>query len=278
MTKKPFKDKVCIVTGAASGLGRALSALLAEAGATVIVSDINFPAAEDLAHRFRELGVTAKAVRTDVTKSESVRQLVEGTAEEFGRIDYLFNNAGIAIFGEIRDLSLDHWRRVIDINLMGEIYGIHYAYPQMIKQGFGHIVNVASGFGMAPGPVNSPYVASKFAVFGLSHALATEARAFGVHVSVACPGFIKTPLVDNIHCVNATPADVLANIPVAMVPVDRAANIILTGVAKRKMVIAFPGYVGVLAFIHRFLPALWDSMGKGEIANFRKIRKDPTAN
>lgn len=121
MAKNPFQDKVCIVTGAASGLGRALSAQLAEAGATLIIADINFPAAEELAHRMNQLGVTAKPVRTDVTLSESVRQLIEGTAAEFGRIDYLFNNAGIAVFGEIRDLSLDHWRRVIDINLMGEI-------------------------------------------------------------------------------------------------------------------------------------------------------------
>jgi NAD(P)-dependent dehydrogenase (short-subunit alcohol dehydrogenase family) len=274
MAKNTYKDKVCIVTGGASGLGRALCAQLAVAGGAVIVADIDLAAAEDLARRIRDLGGTAKAVRTDVTDSESVRGLIEGAASDFGRIDYLFNNAGIAIFGEIRDLSLEHWRRVIDINLLGEIYGIHYAYPLMIKQGFGHIVNVASGFGMAPGPLNSPYVASKFAVFGISHALATEARAFGVHVTVACPGYIKTPLVDNIACVQAAPADVLANIPVAMVPVDRAASLILAGVTKRKMVVAFPGYVGVLAFVHRFLPGLWAMMGKSEIARFRKIRQD----
>ena len=203
-----------------------------------------------------QAGGKAKAIRVDVTDAESVRALVEGTATEFARIDYLFNNAGTVVMGEIRDLSLDHWRRVIDINLFGGIYGIHYAYPIMIRQGFGHIVNTASGFGLAPGPLNSPYVASKFAVVGISHALAVEARAFGVDVSVVCPGYIQTPLVDNVKPLNADAKEMLAQIPVKMVPVERAAHIMLAGVAKKKAVIAFPAYVGILVFIYRFMPWL----------------------
>lgn len=109
---------------------------------------------------------------------------------------------------------------------------------------------------MAPGPINSPYVASKFAVFGLSHALAAEARDFGINVSVVCPGYIQTPLLDQLRPVNATSRDVNAQIPVKLVPVARAAEFILAGVARKRMIISFPGYVNVLAFLHRALRKL----------------------
>jgi len=268
-----FADKVCVVTGAASGLGREISGQLAASGASVVLADINEAGLASAVAAIVEKGGKAKPVRVDVTSSESVRSLIEGTAAELGRIDYLFNNAGAAIPGEIRDLDLEQWRRVIEINLFGEIYGIHCAYPIMIRQGFGHIVNTASGFGIAPGPLNSPYVASKFAIFGISHALAAEARAFGIDVSIVCPGYIETALIEEMNPVNADGKALRAQIPVRLVPVERAAQIVLAGVAKRRMVIAFPGYVRVLAFLHRFVPSLFARFSARQIEQFRKIRK-----
>jgi NAD(P)-dependent dehydrogenase (short-subunit alcohol dehydrogenase family) len=144
-----------------------LAKCLAAAGGSVVLADIDTVRMDEAAAEIARTGGKAKAVRVDVTDPESVRTLVEGAATDFGRIDYLFNNAGAVVIGEIRDLSLAQWRRVLEVNLFGEIYGIHYAYPIMIRQGFGHIVNTSSGFGMAPGPLNTPYVASKFAIFGL---------------------------------------------------------------------------------------------------------------
>lgn len=273
MAEMDFSGKICIVTGAASGLGRELAARLAASGASVVLADINEAVLIAGVGEIVRAGGKAKAVKADVTSSESVRSLIESTASEFGRIDYLFNNAGAAAVGEIRDLTLDQWRRIIDINLFGEIHGIHYAYPVMIRQGFGHIINMASGFGMAPGPLNSPYVASKFAIFGISHALAAEARDFGVHVSVVCPGYIDTAMIGEMKPVNAGGKDMQAQIPVKLVPVERAAQIILAGVAKRKMVIAFPFYVRVLAFLHRFAPSLFARFSAKQIADFRRIRK-----
>lgn len=273
MKNSVFLDKVCIVTGGASGLGREVCQQLVAVGACVVLADIDFPRATEVVGEITRIGGTAKAVWVDVTNSESVQALVEGAATEFGRIDYLFNNAGTVVMGEIRDLSLEHWRRVIEINLFGGIYGIHYVYPIMIRQGFGHIVNTASGFGLAPGPLNSPYVASKFALIGISHALAIEAHAFGVDVSVVCPGFIQTPLIDNVKPLNADAKEMLGQIPVKMVPVEHAARIMLAGVAKKKTVIAFPAYVGVLVFLYRFMPWLYKRMGWKQIADFRSIRK-----
>lgn len=275
MVDRVFSGKICVVTGGASGLGRALGRQLAASGAIAILADIDERALNDAVEEIVQSGGQAKAVRVDVTDADAVRQLVEGTTRAFGRIDYLFNNAGIAAPGEIRDLSLAQWRRVIEVNLFGEIHAIHYVYPAMIAQGFGHIVNTASGFGMAPGPLNSPYVASKFAIFGLSHALAAEARDFGIDVSVVCPGYIDTAMIGELDPANADGGAMKAQIPVKLVPVERAARIILANVARKKTVIAFPFYVGVLAFLHRFLPGLFARFSASQIRQFRKIRTAP---
>ena len=274
MSKSAFLNKVCVITGGASGLGREIGRQLAASSASVVLADIDEAGLADAVLEIVQNDGQAKGVRTDVTDPDSMRSLIEGTAVQFGRIDYLFNNAGIAVPGEIRDLGLEDWRRVIEPNLFGQIYGIHYAYRLMIRQGFGHIVNTASGFGMAPGPLNSPYVASKFAIFGISHALAAEARAFGVDVSVVCPGYIETPLIDGMRPVNADGGQVKAQIPVKLVSVERAARIILAGVAGKRMVIAFPGYVRDLAFLHRFAPGLFARVSAVQIEQFRKIRRD----
>jgi NAD(P)-dependent dehydrogenase (short-subunit alcohol dehydrogenase family) len=183
MRNQIFSNKVFIVTGGASGLGRELAKQLAASGASVVLADINEAAAQEVAAEIAQTGGSATAIHVDVTDGKSVQALVDSTAATFRRIDYLFNNAGNAIGGEIRDLSLEAWRRVIETNLFGVIHGVHFAYPIMIRQGAGHVVNTCSVFGMAPVPLNSPYVASKFAVFGISHALAAEARAFGVDVT-----------------------------------------------------------------------------------------------
>ena len=273
MRNQIFSNKVCIVTGGASGLGRELAKQLAASGASVVLADINEAAAQEVAAEIAQTGGSAKAIHVDVTDAKSVQALVESTAATFRRIDYLFNNAGNAIGGEIRDLSLEAWRRVIETNLFGVIHGVHFAYPIMVRQGAGHIVNTCSVFGMAPVPLNSPYVASKFAVFGISHALAAEARAFGVDVSVICPGYLQTAMINHMDAVNANTKDVVAQIPVKLVPVQRAAQIVLAGVARKQAVIAFPAYVSILAFIHRFLPGLFMRLGLRQVERFRSIRR-----
>jgi NAD(P)-dependent dehydrogenase (short-subunit alcohol dehydrogenase family) len=276
MSNRAYRDKVCIVTGGASGLGREIGRQLAASGARVALADVDEAGLAEAVAEIARNGGEAKAAAVDVTDAESVRRLAEETASEFGRIDYLFNNAGVAVVGEIRDLSLEQWRLVIEVNLFGEINGVHYVYPIMIRQGFGHIVNIASGFGMAPGPLATPYVASKCAIFGLSQALAAEARAFGVAVSVACPGFIATPLVAGMKPVNADPKDVARRIKLEPTPVERAARLILARVARKRLIIVFPGYVHVLIFLHRFFPALFVRLGSREVERFRRFRKAPS--
>ncbi len=134
-----FKDKVAIVTGGASGIGRELCRQLGGHGATVIVADVNREGAEEAASSIAgSTAGRARAAHLDVTDAEEVRKLIRDTAAEFGRLDYMFNNAGIAIGGDARDMDWEHWRRILDINLMGVIYGSRAAYSVMVEQGFGH--------------------------------------------------------------------------------------------------------------------------------------------
>lgn len=251
----------------------ALCSRLAELGAKVVLADIDIAGAEAAKAGNPEVWANIEPVRADVTDATSMRQLMEHTVGKYGRIDILFNNAGLAIVGEIRDLSLEQWKRVIDVNLLGELHGIHYVYPIMIKQGFGHIVNTASGFGLAPGANNGPYVTSKFGIVGMSETLRAEAKDLGIDVTVICPRYINTGMLTKMQTVNADPADVASLIPVKMVDVKAAADKILHGVARKKKVVAFPGYVGALAFLYKFVPGIFLKYNLKQIRNFRKIRK-----
>jgi NAD(P)-dependent dehydrogenase (short-subunit alcohol dehydrogenase family) len=137
-------QKVAIVTGGGSGIGEALCLELARRGTRVVVADINGDNAGRVAASIADTGGRAKARAVDVSRELDVRRLVEETTSVYGRLDYLFNNAGIGLGGDARDLTLDHWRRVLDVDLYGVLHGILAAYPIMARQGFGHIVNTSS--------------------------------------------------------------------------------------------------------------------------------------
>ena len=184
--------KVAVVTGAASGIGRALCEELARTHAAIIAADINIEGAEQVAANLSAGGANARAAALDVTDAAAVKALVKRTIAEYGRLDYMFNNAGICVGAEVRDMNLDHFRSVLDTNLYGVIYGSICAYEVMVKQGFGHIVNTASTAGLIPMPVMVPYTVTKFGVVGFSKSLRLEAAALGVKDSVVCPGFVRT--------------------------------------------------------------------------------------
>jgi len=192
---RAFDGGVAIVTGAASGIGRAISDALAERGCHVVLADIDLDDAEAAAQQIRERGGRASARRLDVTRFEQVGQVVDQTVDEHGRLDYVFNNAGIGVGGEVVDHTVEAWNQIIGVNLLGVIHGVQCAYPAMIRQGFGHIVNTASIAGLVAPPGMTSYTTTKHAVVGLSKALRIEAHARGIRVSVLCPGVIRTPLL-----------------------------------------------------------------------------------
>lgn len=190
-----LKDKVAVVTGAGSGIGRAMALRFAAEGASVVLADIEADALVESVALVRDEGVEALDVVTDVSQFESVEALAEATLEHFGTCHVLCNNAGVGGGGLIADSHLVDWQWVLGVNLWGVIHGIQAFLPILTENGDeGHIVNTASIAGLVAGPGIGPYNTSKFAVVGLSETLFHELEAAGsnVGVSVLCPGYVRT--------------------------------------------------------------------------------------
>lgn len=273
-TTDPFTGKIAIVTGAASGIGRAVAVGLGRRGAAVCVADINEPGARETASRVAAAGGNAYAVRLDVTRNDDVSTLVDDAARRHGRLDYMFNNAGIAIVGETRDMTDDHWKKIIDINLMGVLYGTLAAYRVMVRQGFGHIVNTASLAGLIPVPIESSYSLTKYGVVGLTTSLRGEGAALGVKASVVCPGFVRTPIIDNYIPVGFSVADLAPVQPRKMTDVADAAETILKGVAKNKPMILIGSDAHIAWRLYKIWPSLVEYFGRRGMKEIRRIRKE----
>jgi NAD(P)-dependent dehydrogenase (short-subunit alcohol dehydrogenase family) len=194
MELRVFDGAVAIITGGASGIGRALAEALAARGADVVVADVQDAAAEAVAAGIRRRGSRAAAAHVDVADYGAVHDLVHRTARAHRRLDYLFNNAGGCTHGEFLHHSMETWNRILDVNLKGVIHGVQAAYPVMVEQGFGHIVNTASMQALVPSSFSPSYTTTKYAILGLSRSLRVEAASRGIRVSALCPGVVRTPL------------------------------------------------------------------------------------
>ena len=268
--KQTFEGKVTIVTGGASGLGKALCELLARCGATVIVVDIDGQGAEQVASAIAEEGGRAQAAHIDVTNADAMWGLAHGVADEHGSLDYMFNNAGIGIAAEVRDIDTACWHCIVDVNLRGVIHGTAAAYDVMVQQGSGHIVNMGSLAGLVGCPTATPYVATKAAVVGLSTSLRAEGQALGVKVSVVCPGFVRTPFYERAKVVNADREKLFG--PFKMMSPEDAAAATLKGVVRNKAVIVFPLAGRVAWLLHRIHPALLAPFHGKIVRDFRVLR------
>ena len=184
-----------VITGAGSGLGRALALDLSGRGASVVISDIDPSSAEETAGLVRAQGTRAEVIPCDVTDRDAVFGLVDETERRLGGIDFLANNAGVAVGGPFDELSIDDWRWAVDINLWGVIYGCQAAVPKMKAQGRGYILNVASAAGLLAPPAMSAYNVTKAGVVSLSETLYAEYKHSGIHVAVLCPTFFKTNII-----------------------------------------------------------------------------------
>lgn len=189
------RGRTAVVTGAASGIGLALSRRFAADGMKVVMADVERAALEKAAAGVRESGADVLDVVTDVSDFDQVAALAAAASEAFGHVHVLCNNAGVAAGGPIAELSLDDWRWVLDVNLFGVIHGLKAFLPGMIAHGEeGHVVNTASVAGLVSPPMMAPYNASKFAVVAISESLHHELALSGsrVKVSVLCPGWVNT--------------------------------------------------------------------------------------
>lgn len=190
---RELAGKTAFVTGGASGIGFALGRVFAEAGMKIILADIETDALAAAVESLRDIGPDVRGVTCDVADPLSVERAAEASYEAFGNVHVVCNNAGVGGGSGIDDISLDNWRWVLDVNLMGVLHGIRTFLPHIRAHGEGgHIVNTASMAGMNSGLGFSPYSASKFAVVNMSEGLAMQVAPLGIGVTVLCPGFVRT--------------------------------------------------------------------------------------
>jgi NAD(P)-dependent dehydrogenase (short-subunit alcohol dehydrogenase family) len=190
---RELTGKTAFVTGGAGGIGLALGRAFAEAGMNVMLADIETDTLAAAVKSLHNSGPEVRGVICDVADPSSVERAAKASFEAFGNVHVVCNNAGVAAAGGIDNISLDNWRWVLDVNLMGVLYGIRSFLPHIRSHGEGgHIVNTASMAGMVGGLGFSPYVASKYAVVGMSEGLAPQLKPFGIGVTVLCPGYVRT--------------------------------------------------------------------------------------
>jgi len=198
--------KVAVVTGGASGIGRATALSLARRGVDIVLADIHDQRLVETRQAIMTLGRQAISVHCDVSRDQDVAQLAETALARMGQVDILFNNAGVICRGALEALTMADWEWQFGINVFGVVRGIQALLPHMIARGSGYIINTGSVAGLfALTGEGMPYIASKFAVVGLSEALALYARPRGIGVSVLCPGGVDTNLLETRRSVGMTP-------------------------------------------------------------------------
>ncbi len=188
--------KAAVVTGAGSGIGRAIAQALAREGAALSVADIEEGGGQATADAIVRSGGRAQFLRADVSRSEDVRVMIAQAAAAFGRLDILVNNAGLQHVAPIVDYPEDRWNVLIGVMLTGTFLCTRYALPHMIERQWGRVVNVASAHGLVASPFKSAYVAAKHGVVGFTKVAAWEVAGSGVTVNAVCPGYVRTPLVE----------------------------------------------------------------------------------
>ncbi|CQD19305.1 short chain alcohol dehydrogenase [Mycobacterium lentiflavum] len=271
-----FAGKVAVVTGAGSGIGQALAVELGRSGASLAISDVNAEGLAQTEEQLKAIGAPVKTDRLDVSEREAFLAYADAINEHFGKVNQIYNNAGIAFTGDIEVTQFKDIERVMDVDFWGVVNGTKAFLPHLIASGDGHVVNVSSVFGLFAVPSQAAYNAAKFAVRGFTEALRQEMWVAGhpVKVTTVHPGGIKTGIARNATAAEGIDAAELAKVfdkRMASTSPEKAAKIILEGVRKNKprvlvgtdakvldalVRLTGPGYQRLFGPVtHRFLPS-----------------------
>ena len=188
--------KAGIVTGGASGIGKAIAFAMAEAGVHVVIADVDEEAGEGMAKTLTLSGATALFQKTDVSKWKDAQRCVNAAVDRLGRIDIVVNNAGLQHVAPIQDFPAEKWDTLVGVMLSGAFYLTKYAFPHMIRQRFGRIINIASAHGLVASPFKAGYVSAKHGLLGLTKVIALEGATHNITAVALCPCYVRTPLVE----------------------------------------------------------------------------------
>lgn len=272
-----IQGATAVVTGAAGGIGREVARALARRGSRLALCDVDAPALERLCNELRQAGHDVFAEPTDIADREQIRHFAESVSERMGGADILVNCAGVYMCGTARDISLDDWDWVISVNLLGVIHTCHFFLPQLALAGKrAHICNIVSMYGFWPSGGVTGYLASKFGVFGYSHALAEDLRGTGVGVSTVCPGMINTGIIETMRirgagagaeCVRSTLRQKYASRGYGP---QRVAAAVTNGIEKDKRLVLVSPEARFIYYLERFWP--WFSRRIARSATRRLFR------
>ncbi|WP_193553972.1 SDR family oxidoreductase [Rufibacter latericius] len=254
-----MKDKVVIITGGSSGIGRACALTFGKAGAKIVISARSTQKLQEVGQELKAAGVGYLAVTGDVSKEEDCRRLIEETVARFGKIDVMLNNAGISMRALFQDVDLEVIRQLMDINFWGTVYCTKFALPYLLKTK-GSVIGVSSIAGYQGLPGRTGYSASKFAMQGFLGALRTETLHQGLHVMIACPGFTASNIRNTALSADGSQQGESPRDEAKMMTAEEVAHLILEGTRKRKRELVMTGQGKLTVFLSKWFPNLTDKL------------------
>jgi dehydrogenase/reductase SDR family member 7B len=266
-----MKDKVVLITGATSGIGKALALAFGAAGAAVVITGRNVQNLQLTAQELSRQNIKHLALQADVSQEQDCARMVAETIKEFNKLDILINNAGISMRALFENLELDVIRQVMDINFYGTVYATKYALPHIVASK-GSIVGISSIAGYRGLPGRTGYSASKFAMHGFLETLRTELLNKGVHVMIACPGFTASNIRQTALAANGQPQGESPRDEGEMMSAEEVAARILKAVQQRKRDLIMTTQGKLTVFLNKWLPALTDRL---VLNHFKKEKDSP---
>ena len=254
-----MKNKVVIITGASSGIGKALAIDFAKQNATVVLAARNIKEIDNLANEFKEQGISCLAVKTDVSREEDCKSLINKTVEKFGKIDILINNAGISMRALFEEVEIEVIKKVMDVNFWGAVYMTKYALPYLLKTK-GSVVGVSSIAGFKGLPARTGYSASKFALQGFLEVLRIENLKKGLHVLIAAPGFTSSNIRNTALAADGTQQGESPRAEDKMMSSEEVAKHIVRAIKKRKKMLILTSQGKLTVWLNKFIPFTLDKM------------------